>query len=170
MATSGKIRSNAIGVWVANSTPAVTGGTYGDATAEATTYELVACSTSGTFSGTRELIEATTKDNDGAREILTGGITWSIQCEGLIEYGLTSDVRSAGDIFDLWEGKTKVRVAWSTGGDGDTLYYGDAYVTSYEETAGLNEVASFSATFEGDGLVTKKVVDTAHLTFNNNDD
>ena len=110
------------------------------------------------------------KTTTAPREILTGGITWSIQCEGLIEYGLTSDVRSAGDIFDLWEGKTKVRVAWSTGGDGDTLYYGDAYVTSYEETAGLNEVASFSATFEGDGLVTKKVVDTANLTFNNNDD
>ena len=170
MPTTGKIRSNAIGVWVANSTPAITGGTYGDVTGEATTYELVACSTSGTFSGTRELIEATTKDNDGAREILTGGITWSITCEGLIEYGLGTTVRSAHDVFDLWEGKTKVRVAWSTGVDGDTLYYGDAFVTSYEETAGLNEVASFSATFEGDGLITKKVIDTDHATFTNNDD
>jgi len=170
MATSGKIRSNAIGVWVANSTPDVTGGTYGDATTEATTYELVACSTSGTFSGTRELIEATTKDNDGAREILTGGVTWSITCEGLIEYGLGTTVRSSEDIFDLWEGKTKVRVAWSTGASEDTIYYGDAYVTSYEETAGLNEVASFFSFFEGDGLITKKVIDTDHLTFNNNDD
>jgi TP901-1 family phage major tail protein len=170
MATTGKIRSNAIGVWIANTSDTIAGGTYGDVAGEDTVFELVACSTSGTFSGSRELIEATSKDNDGAREILTGGLTWSIQCEGLIEYGLAGTVQGSSDVFDMWDNKTKVRVAWSTGANGDTLYYGDAYVTSYEETAGLNEVASFSATFEGDGLINKKIIDTTNATFNDNND
>jgi len=171
MATTGKIRSNAIGVWVdTTGGSTVTGGTYGDTSAEGDTFALVACATSGTFTGTRELIEATTKDNDGAREILTGGITWSISTEGLVEYGLAASVTGADDLFDIWDNKTKVRVGWSTGVTGDTIYYGDAYITSYEESAGLNEVATYSVTFEGDGLVYKKYVDTGDLTFNNNDD
>jgi len=50
------------------------------------------------------------------------------------------------------------------------MYYGNAFITSYEESAGLNEVASYSVTFEGDGSITKAVIATGSVTFNTNDD
>lgn len=176
MATTGKIRSNAIGVYISNTSipdtgTAQSGNTFGDDTAfEDDTFELIACATSGSFSGSREVIDATTKDNDGRREILAGGSSWTVSAEGLIEYGLSADVRGAADIFDLWNNNTKVRIAWTTGANGDNMYYGNAFITSYEESAGLNEVASYSVTFEGDGSITKAVIDTSGVTFNNNDD
>lgn len=169
--TTGKIRSNAIGVYISNTTatdfPTI-GGTYGDVTGENDTWELVACATSGTFTGSMEVLDATTKDNDGQREILTGGLTWSMSAEGLIQFDVTSDVKGAIDLFDLWTAKTRLRLSWTTGVDGDYMYYGQAYITSYEESAGLNEIASYSVTFEGDGAITKAIIDDTNATFNNN--
>lgn len=172
MPTTGKIRSNAIGIYISNESAnsgTFTGGTYGDNTSENDTWEIVACATSGTFSGSMDVIDATTKDNDGLREILTSSLSWSMNCDGLIEYGLSSNVRSSSDLFTLWKNKTKVKVAWTTGKDGDVMYWGKAYITTFEESAGLNEVATFSINFEGDGEVYKAILDTADATFNNND-
>jgi TP901-1 family phage major tail protein len=166
MATTGKIRSNAIGVYLSSDR----GLTTIDDTAADDTYELVACATSGSFSGSMEVLDATTKDNDGQREILTGGLTWSMSAEGMVQYNLGSTLTSSLDLFDIWTGKTKVRLAWTTGTSGDYMYYGNAYITSYEESAGLNEITSYSVTFEGDGSITKATVNTATATFNNNDD
>jgi TP901-1 family phage major tail protein len=157
MATTGKIRSNAINVYVST----VTGDTLNtDTNATDDTYEIVASSTSGTFSGELETIDATSKDNDGARSILVSAISWSMTVEGLVQYNDTTNKIRSADLFSLWQNKVKVRIAWATGIDGDSFYYGDAYITSYEESAGLNEVASFSVTFEGDGDITTSTIDT----------
>lgn len=179
MSTIGKIRSNAIGVYISNTegdtlagATAPTGGTYGDATFEEDTFELIACATNGTFSGSMEVLDATTKDNDGQREVLPGGLTWSMTAEGLIQYNLENTVKSNIDLFDLWQNKTLLRLAWTTGKEGDVMYYGNAYITQFEENAGLNEIASFSVTFEGDGAITKALVNASGtgLQFNTNDD
>lgn len=172
--TTGKVRSNKIGIYISNTAIPDTGntaaadGTFGDDTAEDDTFELIACATSGTFSGSLEIIDATTKDNDGQREILAGGLSWTMSCEGLIQFDLGATVRSNLDLFDLWQDKTLVRIAWTTGQNDDYMYYGNAYCTSIEESAGLNEVATFSVNFEGDGAVTKAVIDTTNVTFNDN--
>lgn len=95
-----------------------------------------------------------------------------MSCEGLIQFDLADSVRGNLDLFDLWKDKTLVRLAWTTGQEGDYLYYGNAYCTSFEESAGLNEVGTFSVNFEGDGDITKALIalDTGGLTFNTNDD
>lgn len=157
MATTGKIRSNAINVYVSTSQ----GDTLaGDTDTTDETFEIVASSTSGTFSGELETIDATSKDNDGARAILVSATSWTMQVEGLIHYGDNTNKVRPADLFTLWNTKTPVRVAWATGKDGDAFLYGNAYITSYEETAGLNEVATFSCTFEGDGAIHSGTIDT----------
>lgn len=161
MATTGKIRSNAINVYVSTLT-----GDSIDADATDDTFDIIASSTSGTFSGELETLDATTKDNDGARSILVSAINWSISCEGLVHFGDETDKLRPTELFDIWNNKTQVRVAWSTGVTGDTFYYGNGYITSYEESAGLNEIASFSITIEGDGGIEKATIDTG-ATFNN---
>lgn len=157
MATTGKIRSNAINVYLStNSGDTLSSDT--DATND--TFEIIASATSGTFSGELETIDATSKDNDGARSILVSAISWTMTCEGLVVYGDTTNKVRPAELFSLWQNKKKVRLAWATGIAGDVFYYGDAYLTSYEESAGLNEVATFSVTFEGDGDITTGSIDT----------
>lgn len=158
-ATTGKVRSNLINIYVSTDQD----GTL-DTNGSNDTYDIIASSTSGTFSGELETIDATSKDNDGARAILVSAINWNVTCEGLVQYDDTTNKLRAQELFDLWKGKTQIRVAWSTGEDGDSFYYGNGYITSYEESAGLNEVASFSITIEGDGDIEKTAVDSA--TFN----
>ena len=175
MATTGKIRSNAIGVYISNTALpdaglTYSGPTFGDGATEDDEFELIACATSGSFSGSMEVIDATTKDNDGQREILTSALSWSMSCDGLIDYSTAAGSKSATELFDLWKAKTKVRIAWTTGVDGDVMLWGDAYITSYEETAGLNEVATYAVQFEGDGSITKSTIDDTNVTFTNNND
>ena len=161
MATTGIIRSNAINVYLSQTT-----GDSIDADGQGDTYDIIASSTSGTFSGELETLDATTKDNDGARAILVSAINWSVSCEGLVHFGDDSNKLRPTELFDIWNNKTKVRVAWSTGVEGDVFYYGNGFITSYEESAGLNEIASFSITIEGDGGIEKVTIDSAE-TFNN---
>ncbi|MFZ9959615.1 MAG: phage tail tube protein [Candidatus Limnocylindrus sp.] len=175
MATTGKIRSNAIGVYISNTVLpdaglTYSGPTFGDGATEDDEFELIACATSGSFSGSMEVIDATTKDNDGQREILTSALSWSMSCDGLIDYSTAAGSKSATELFDLWKAKTKVRIAWTTGVDGDVMLWGDAYITSYEETAGLNEVATYAVQFEGDGTITKSTIDDTNVAFTNNND
>jgi TP901-1 family phage major tail protein len=146
------------------------GPTFGDGATEDDDFELIACATSGSFSGSMEVIDATTKDNDGQREILTSALSWSMSCDGLIDYSTAAGSKSATELFDLWKAKTKVRIAWTTGVDGDVMLWGDAYITSYEETAGLNEVATYAVQFEGDGSITKSTIDDTNASFTNNND
>jgi TP901-1 family phage major tail protein len=175
MATTGKVRSNAIGVYISNTALpdaglTYVGPTFGDGATEDDEFELIACATSGSFSGSMEVIDATTKDNDGQREILTSALSWSMSCDGLIDYSTAAGSKSATELFDLWKAKTKVRIAWTTGVDGDVMLWGDAYITSYEETAGLNEVATYAVQFEGDGSITKSTIDDTNVAFTNNND
>lgn len=154
MATTGKIRSNALNIYVNT----LQGADTFDDTISDDTWEIVASSTSGTFSGELETIDATSKDSDGARQILVSAISWSMSVEGLIQYDDSTNKVRSGELFTLWKNKTKVRLAWSTGVNGDTYYWGDGYITSYEESAGLNEVGTYSVSIEGDGDINSATV------------
>lgn len=163
MATTGKLRSNALNLYVNT----LQGADTFDGTVADDTWEIVASSTSGTFSGELETIDATSKDEDGARKILVSATSWSISAEGLVQYDDSTDKVRSAELFTLWNNKTKIRVAWSTGVDGDTYYWGDAYITSYEESAGLNEVATYSVTIEGDGAINTATVAAADTYWKN---
>lgn len=158
--TSGKLRSNALAVFVKQS---------------ATEFDIVAGATSASLSMEFEQIDVTTKDESGAVAILPGNITWSIQCDGLMQYDTkniagvsTTEVKSSYALGTLFLAKTKVTLAWSTGNADDPIYTGDAYITSFEESAGMNEVASFSCTFSGNGDIVQAAAGTG-ITFNHVD-
>ena len=91
-----------------------------------------------------------------------------MSAEGMVQFDLAATVNGNLSLFDLWADKKQIRVAWTTGAAGDYMYYGLAYITSFEESAGLNEVATYSVSLEGDGAITKKVVDTTNASFTNN--
>lgn len=150
--TKGAVHSNAIGIFVESST--------------ADAYEIVAYSTSGSLELSRETIDATTKDNDGANVKIMGGQSWTMSCDGVVNYQAqnqagtdVTDVQNTIDLFDAWYNKTELTLAWTTGdvdeSDADYMYKGKAFLSSYSETAGVNDVATYSCTFESTGDIAK---------------
>jgi TP901-1 family phage major tail protein len=154
--TKGAVHSNAIGIFNEISTGA---------------FQIIAYSTSGSLELNRETIDATTKDNDGANVKIMGGQSWSMSCDGVVNYVAqnasgadVTDVESSLDLFDAWAGKTELTLAWTTGADDGTdtdyMYKGKAFITSYSETAGVNDVATYSVSFESTGDIAKVAIST----------
>ena len=149
--TTGAVHSNAIGIFVE---------------VQSNDYEIIAYSTSRSLELSRETIDATTKDNDGANVKSMGGQNWTMSCDGVVNYipqnqegTEVTDVKNTIDLFDAWNDKTELTLAWTTGvfdnTDGDYMYKGKAFLSSYSETAGVNDVATFSCTFESTGDIEK---------------
>lgn len=161
MATTGKIRSNLLAVFVERvyneSGTAVAVGGLGDTADE---YTAVGASNNATLSLTRDTIDATKKENDGARVILPAGEQFQMSCEGFVQYDSTTNFDNL-DLFDIWKNKYKVTLAWMSGVNDDYMFKGDAYLVNYEETAGTNDAATYSCQFEGTGGITKVQIDTA---------
>jgi TP901-1 family phage major tail protein len=152
--STGVLHSNAIGIYVLNG---------------ANNYEAVAYSTSGSLELSRETIDATTKDNDGAKTIILGGEGWSMSCDGIVNYSainqdgsVNTNVKTTLDLFDAWKNKTELTLCWTTGADDgtdfDNMYTGKAFISSYSESAGVNDVATFSCSFESNGDITKSAI------------
>lgn len=159
MATTGKVRSNLLAVFIERiyneaGTVTAVGGLGGTED----TYNAIGASNNATLSLTRDTIDATKKENDGARVILPAGEQFSMTCEGFVQYDSTTTYHAV-DLFDIWKAKHKVVLAWMTGADDDHMFTGDAYIVSIEQSAGTNEAATYSITFEGSGSITKTQID-----------
>ena len=131
MATTGKFKANLMGVY---------SGT-----------DLIAGSTSSSFSGSNATIDATSKENDGAKQILLGQQDWSINHDGHLEFDAAYGYV---DLIAAWKAKTTLTLKFSTEVSGDTFLTGDALITSLDISAEVNGVTSYSVSFEGTGPVT----------------
>ena len=113
----------------------------------------IGCTRDASFSIARETIDATCKDNHGAKESLPARYSWNVSIGGIFKYNAgygIKDLRAA--ILDT---TAAVTLKWTTEVSGDEYLQGSAQITSLEETANYNDVATWSATFEGSGLLTK---------------
>ena len=152
--STGVIRSNSLTIYIAL---ASNGNITGSDTLDATkNWDLIANSTSGEISLTRNAIEVTDKGSKG-KEHLLDFMDWSLSCEGQVRYDGTSSgtIRNADSLQQLFLNKTKLAVAWTTGAkdgsDADPIFFGYVFITEYSESAGWNDVATFSLTLTGDG-------------------
>ena len=139
------------------------------------TVKSLAFSNSHSFNISSESRDISTKDHSfwGAKEITR--ITWQITTDNLYtvdtfnnlydrmisrqpvevyfclktpteRQGTPATVNLPGDTYDSWTPTT------TTGEDG---YYGKVYITSLDATAAAGDNATFSATFDGIGAITK---------------
>lgn len=139
------------------------------------TVHSLAFATSHSFNISSETSDISTKDHGfwGAKEITR--ITWQITTDNLYtvdtfnelydrmisrqpievyfclktpteRQGTPATVNLPGDTYDSWTPTT------TTGEDG---YYGKVYITSLDATAAAGDNATFSATFDGIGAITK---------------
>ena len=97
-------------------------------------YNAVGSSTSASLSLNMDTRETTNKGSAGWRTLLESTRSWTA---------------------DIITNRTKCKVKFSTELNGDTYWYGDAYLTSMSMDAPLEDSSTISLSFEGTGILTK---------------
>ena len=119
----------------------------------------IAYATSCTLSMSKDFNETFHKDNavtaSGWRTIQTEGQqkTATINVEGL--YNDDGANNTPAELFDIFDDNTLIEWKLSTEVTGDEYYSGSGYITSLEFTGQVEENATFSATIDVSGTVTK---------------
>ena len=131
MATAGIMNGTLIGVYA--------GGT------------LIAHATEGSISLNLDTRDATTKDSSGTRDLLEGVKSGTISVSALYADDATYGV---DELMTAWSGRSTLTIKFSTEVTGDSYWEASAYVTSLEVSAGMEDNATYSATFELSGTIT----------------
>ena len=118
-------------------------------------FTAVGGSVTNTLSINGEVIDVTTKDSQGWRELLQGLRSWSMSGEGKFDDASTFGFE---ELFAKIEARTAVTIRFTDETLGETYYEGGAFVTSLEKTAPLEDATTFSFTFEGTGALTEDQV------------
>lgn len=137
MPTTGTVKGNLVGVYIQDADGS------GDSN-----FDLIACGTNATLNISNEMIETVCKDNDGERTVLPGQQSVTITVEGLTAY----DNVGRTHLIDAAIDKTELVLRYGSGVVGDPYIQVDAFMTSFEETAPLNDSTSFSASFDCSNL------------------
>ena len=125
---------------------------------DGSTYDIVGRATSASLSVSMETRDTTTKDSAGWQENLEGLKNWSLSGDGLVTYSISGEYDTPDDLFTLLSNRTLVKVKFGSATSGEVDYTGDAYLTSYEQEAGVEENVSFSFGLTGTGVLTQAAV------------
>lgn len=94
-----------------------------------------------------------TKDDAGWKTNAEGSRDWSVTCDGFMAMDATGT--TLDDLVDMIINRTKAVVKMQTTTDGDTYWYGNAYLKSVDVDSVNEESVSFSIAFDGDGELTQ---------------
>lgn len=133
MATSGSINGKLLGVYL-------------DGT-------LIAKAKGCKLTISHDVRDTTTKDDDGRKTIAEGLTSWKVDVDGLV---VDSNYAT---LFAAYTGRTKFQLSFQSSVSGDHTYRGSAYMVSLDQDAPDQQSTSFSASFEGSGVLTE-----GHLT------
>jgi|SRR6185503_10867415 Phage tail tube protein len=112
----------------------------------------IVCTTEASFSFSREIIEATCKDNNGAKQYKVGGTDGTFSVSGLWKFDGAYQIE---DLMTLFLNGTKFTARWSTDVTGDFFLEADCYITTIGGSSPVNDNVSFDATFQITGTITK---------------
>ena len=144
MATTGNVKANLLGLYISTD-----GGTN---------YTLVGSANTATLSISNETLDVTTKANSGARSLLYGLQSATITAEGFVKYDDTIGSQQLRSVALGGTDDANYHARFTTGVSGDKEVYFDAVITSFEETAAVNEIATYSITLENTGVITEAAV------------
>ena len=129
-----------------------------------TTWDLIGFATTATLSTTMETRDITTKTSCGWRALGEGLRSWSLSGDGLVTYVAVSGEVDLLTLFGHYSARTQVQIrftSWDCSGSvpiaGDPNYEGMAYLTSMEQTGGVEDNGTYSFTFEGTGELVEDI-------------
>lgn len=119
--------------------------------------QAVGCTDNCELNSGKETIDVTCKDNNGARQVLSGSQTWTITCSGKWDFASTLGptqlyaVHTAGANVGI---KMAITDTGGTEESGKSYFIGYAKLNTFNIAGPLNAGATFNLTFEGDGTLT----------------
>lgn len=139
MASTGKIVGNLLGVYMN-----VDGA-----------MKLIAAGTGATYTADRQVIDVTSKDNNGARAILMAGKSVNFTYNGIISFDQSSSTTHGYEkMLNAWNNATQVTVRFSTDVVGDTYIQCAAYISNISGEAPVNAAGTYSLSIESTGDIT----------------
>ena len=118
-------------------------------TSEAPEYVAVGAQRGASLSMASETLDKTSKDSDGWQESLSGLKSWTISTDGL----LILDDEGYMALEEAYMTSENVLVQFST--KSGAMYEGDAIITTIDLDAPYDDLASYSAEFQGSGELKK---------------
>lgn len=141
---STKLNGTDLGIYLGTTVAAMaTGGT------------LLGAATSHTLSMQSEMADVTTKDSGGWKEIIPTLKSFTIDVDALLTYDETYGFES---LFDALINRTPLYFRLSSEDTGDEKFYGQCYITSLEQNNPMEDATTYTASFEGTGILTRATI------------
>lgn len=120
-----------------------------------TTYDIIGRCTSASLSVSMETRDTTTKQSAGFAEHLEGLKSFTLSGDGLVVYTIAGDFDTPDNLYNILNNRTLVKVKFGSTTSGEIDYTGDAFLTSYEQEAGVEDNVTYSFSFQGTGALTQ---------------
>ena len=143
MATTGKVQGNLLGLYIST---------------DGSSYTLVGSATNATLSISNETLDVTTKSSTGKKELIYNVQSASISAEGFVKYDDTVGSEELRTVAVTASDSATYMARFSSGVTGDKEVSFNAIITSFEESAAVNEMATFSLTLESTGAIAETTV------------
>lgn len=124
---------------------------------------LVAFAQNGSLNINHSLREITSKESAGFKESLEGLRDWSVDLDGAYAWTDAAGAALTNGADDLLNSYMITRTALTikfgnvAAATGDTVYSGSVWLTSFSVSAGTEDTATYSLSFEGTGTITQTV-------------
>lgn len=127
---------------------------FAEITDNTTEFPLLAAATSTTLETSNSITETAARNGAGASTnyVAAGALAWSMSIDGLLDLS-TAGAGSSVNIMDAAREQYYVLVKFDTGTD--TEYLGQAVIDSISITGGVDDIATYSASFTGFGKLYK---------------
>jgi len=112
--------------------------------------------TNVTMSMNQDVFETTSKESAGWKEIMPGLRDITYTAEGLADFQASN--KDLADVFAAYIGRSQVALEWTNTVTGDKKLTCNAYITSCEISAGLEDTVTYSIEFASTGAVTSATI------------
>lgn len=122
---------------------------------------LIGCATDVSINVSSEFVDASCKSSAGWNEGKPGMKSWTFSVSGIKRIYTDPDDDtnySSEQLFAAITAGTLLTIKYGTSTTGHTQYTGTGYLTSWEESAGTDGAATYSAEGTGTGALTTTVV------------
>ena len=137
-----------LGVYITSGAPPVT--------------RMIAAAQDVSLSLSTETIDVTTKQSGGFRQLLAGLRSGSMTVNGLIDYSVASDEQNVSELWTAFSNRSELDLRFQKDEDndvsGDVQFFAKGRLTSLEQSAGTEDTATFSATFELSDVIDETIV------------
>ena len=134
-------------------------GVYITDGAPTATDKMIAAAQDVSLSLAMETIDVTTKQSGGWRQLLAGSRSGTMSVSGLIDYSVGANEKNVSELWTAYNARTVLALRFQLDPNNDTTgdpqWYASGILTSLEQSAGTEDTATFSATFELSDIIQK---------------